>query len=234
MIARNLSNARILGQIKKRPVAIIPVGSTEQHGPHLPLSTDSDIVTHIAQKVSERAGLLLMPTIECGVSHEHSPFFNLSTSPAALEKYISEMCVSLWKNRVRTVIILNGHHGNQDALQGIPSRVMRGRKGFRVLVYSYWHFMKRRFDHAGFVETSIMRAISPNVEMSKARRGLVEADYTREELRKLGRIASKSFIRATKNGVWGDPRGATAREGRKILAEVIASIVKECQTCLSG
>lgn|SRR5574337_1161980 len=234
MIARNLSNSRILKEIRINPVAIIPVGSTEQHGPHLPISTDSDIVSHIARKFSEKTGSLLLPTIECGVSFEHHPFFNMSASPAALQKYIVDICLSLWKNKVKTIIILNGHHGNQRALKGIPSKITKKKSGPRVLVYSYWHFMKRKFDHAGFVETSIMCAISKHVEMAKAEKGLDEDNYTKKELDRIGRVANKSFISVTKNGVWGDPRKATAKDGRKILDEIITCLVKESQTCLTG
>ncbi len=234
MIARNLSHLRISKEIRKNPVAIIPVGSIEQHGPHLPISTDSDIVTYIAEKVAEKTGFLLLPTIQCGVSIEHYPFFNLSVSTNILQRYITEMCASLLKNKVKTVIILNGHHGNQKALKEIPRKFVKNKRGFKVLVYSYWHFMDCKFDHAGFVETSIMLAISKKVEMSRAVKGLVEEDHTKKELDNLVRIANKSFISATRNGIWGDPRRANAREGRKILSEVIRSIVKESQTCLTG
>ncbi|MDE1766401.1 MAG: creatininase family protein [Thaumarchaeota archaeon] len=233
MMSWNLSHLRISREISKNPVAIVPVGSIEQHGPHLPVSTDSDIISYIADKVSEKTNFLLLPTIQCGVSFEHHPFFNLSVGSNTLQKYLVEMCLSLWKNKIKVVLILNGHHGNQKALKGIPSRVAKN-TGQRVFVYSYWHFMKRRFDHAGFVETSIMRAISKHAEMSKAEKGLVEEEYTKKELAKMSRIANKSFVSVTKNGVWGDPRGATAKEGRKILSEVISSIVKESQTCLTG
>ncbi|MDE1863342.1 MAG: creatininase family protein [Thaumarchaeota archaeon] len=234
MIARELPNDRLLAEIRRRRVAIIPIGSTEQHGRHLPVSTDSEIVAFIARKVSERTGFLTMPTIECGVSAEHHPYFNLSTTPRALEDYVTEICRSLGKNGVGAVVILNGHHGNQDALRAVPARVARGRAGPKVVVYSYWHFMKGRFDHAGFVETSIMRAISRRVNMGRAQKGLVEEDYTREELSRLGRIASRSFVAATKNGVWGDPRGATAAEGRRIISEVVGSIAKESLTWFKG
>lgn len=235
MIARDLSNQEILGKIKVKPVAIIPVGSTEQHGPHLPVSTDSDIISFIANEVSERNGFLLLPTIECGVSFEHHPYFNLSVGRGTLERYIVDMCISLWKNKIKTIIILNGHHGNQKALMGIPSKVAKACRGkAKVFVYSYWHFMKQRFDHAGFVETSIMCAISKQVKMDKAERGLVEESLTKKELYKLGRIANRSFISVTKNGVWGDPTRATARDGRNILDEIVEAIVKESQTCLTG
>lgn len=233
MIARNLSNSEILRQIKTKPVAIIPVGSTEQHGPHLPISTDSDIVTFIANKVSQRTGFLLFPTIECGVSSEHHPFFNQSSSSTALRSYLVEMCLSLGKNGIKNIIILNGHHGNQKALGPVPSRIAK-KRGPGVVVLSYWHFLSQRFDHAGFVETSIMRAISRHVRMNKARKGLDEGKFTKRELRKIGRIANRSFIAVTKNGVWGDPTRATARDGKAILAEIITKITKESQTCLTG
>jgi creatinine amidohydrolase len=234
MIACDLSHIRINKEIKKKPVAIIPVGSIEQHGPHLPISTDSDIISYIAEKVAQKTGFLLLPTIQCSVSFEHHPFFNLSVSPDILQQYITEICLSLAQNKVRAAIILNGHHGNQKALKEISVCVNKSKPRFMVLVFSYWHFMEHRFDHAGFVETSIMRAISKKVEMSKAVKGLDEEHYTKRELDRLGKIASKSFISVTKNGVWGDPRGATAKEGRKILSRVISSIVKESQTCLTG
>src|SRR5574337_789295 len=234
MIARNLSNSRILKEIRINPVAIIPVGSTEQHGPHLPISTDSDIVSHIARKFSEKTGSLLLPTIECGVSFEHHPFFNMSASPAALQKYIVDICLSLWKNKVKTIIILNGHHGNQRALKGIPSKITKKKSGPRVVVYSYWHFMKKKFDHAGFVETSIMLAISDKVQMKKAKKGLIPDNLSKSELSRLSKKANKSFISVTKNGVWGDPTRATQKAGKVILDEIISNLVKESQTCLTG
>ena len=63
---------------KKKQIAIIPVGSIEQHGPHLPISTDSDIVTEIALRLSEKINGFLLPTITYGISDEHFPFFNLT------------------------------------------------------------------------------------------------------------------------------------------------------------
>ena len=71
---------------KKKPIAIIPIGSIEQHGPHLPISTDSDIVTEIASRLSKRINGMLLPTITYGVSFEHFPFFNLSIKKSTLVK----------------------------------------------------------------------------------------------------------------------------------------------------
>ena len=235
MIVRDLVNTDILKLTKRKSVALIPVGSIEQHGPHLPVSTDSDIVSHIAKQVSDKNGFLLLPTIQYGVSFEHHPFFNMSVSTQTLQKILVELCISLAKNGINTVIILNGHHGNQNALRKLQEKVSRIR-GIKqhIFVYSYWRFMKRKFDHAGFVETSIMRAISKKVEMNKAVKGLIPDDLSKKKLANLSKLANKSFISATKNGVWGDPTNASAKVGRAILKEVITSIVKESQTCLTG
>ncbi len=235
MIVRDLSNSVLLKDIKKKPAAIIPVGSIEQHGPHLPVSTDSDIISHIAKKVSQKTGFFLLPTIEYGVSFEHHPFFNLSIKSSTLQQVLVDICISLLKNKITTIIILNGHHGNHKALTAIPEKVSK-RVGFnsKVFVYSYWHFMKRKFDHAGFVETSIMRAISNKVDMNKAVRGLITDNLPKKKASSLSRLATKSFISVTKNGVWGDPTQATAKDGKRILNEIIGSIVKESQTWLTG
>ncbi len=236
MIVRNLVNTDILKITKSKSVAVIPVGSIEQHGPHLPVSTDSDIVSYIAKQVSDKNGFLLLPTLHYGVSFEHHPFFNLSLSTTTLEKILIELCASLSKNHIDTVIILNGHHGNLNALKKLPGKVSRitGIKQ-RIFVYSYWHFMKRKFDHAGFVETSIMLAISADkVLMNKAEKGFVPENLSNKELNLLNKRANKSFISVAKNGVWGDPTTATQKDGKLILGEIISNIVKESQTCLTG
>ena len=96
----------------KKQVAVIPVGSIEQHGPHLPISTDSDIVTEVSRKICQKNNYLLLPTLNFGVSQEHAPFFNLSLKEITLQKILSDLCLSLYENNVKTIFIINGHHGN--------------------------------------------------------------------------------------------------------------------------
>ena len=71
---------------RKKQIAVIPVGSIEQHGPHLPISTDSDIVTEIATRVCDKINGILLPTINYGISDEHFPFFNLSIKKSTLSR----------------------------------------------------------------------------------------------------------------------------------------------------
>ncbi len=220
---------------QKKLVAVIPVGSIEQHGAHLPISTDSDIVTEVAKRVAEKKRFLLLPTITFGVSYEHAPFFNLSIRQSTLKAILIDLCESLLSNGINTVFVINGHHGNLKPIKNLNEKLRKLSKNkLKVFPLSYWHFMKTDFDHAGFVETSLMLVISKNVKMNLAKKGLTTEGMNKKELENLGRLASKSFPKVTKNGVWGDPTKASKKEGRKILDEIVENISKKCQTCLTG
>jgi len=219
---------------KKKQVAIIPIGSIEQHGPHLPISTDSDIVTEVAKRLSEMKGYLLLPTLTYGVSFEHAPLFNLSIRESTLRTILTDLCSSLLMNNIKTVFIINGHHGNLKSIKNIDVKLQKISKNkLKVFPLSYWHFMKREFDHAGFVETSLMLAISKNVKMKLAKKGLITDGMTKQEIKILGKLANQSFPKATKNGIWGDPTKATKQDGKTILAEILKNLGKKCQTCLT-
>jgi creatinine amidohydrolase len=219
----------------KKQIAVIPVGSIEQHGPHLPISTDSDIVTEVTKRISQKNNFLLLPTINYGISYEHTPFFNLSLKETTLQRVLLDLCSSLFENNIKTIFIINGHHGNLNAIKNIDKKLKINLKNkIKIFAFSYWHYMERDFDHAGFVETSLMLAISKQVKMNLAKKGLITDGMSKQEISKLGRMASKSFPRVTKNGVWGDPRKATKKDGQKIFREIIDNLEKKCQTCLTG
>ena len=98
--------------------------------------------------------------------------------------------------------------------------------------YSYWHFMKHEFDHAGFVETSIMLAISDKVKMKKAKKGFTTEGLSEKEIQRINKLSTQpgGFPKVAKNGVWGDPTGATKKDGEKFLAEIVRNLAKECQS----
>lgn len=208
---------------KKKQIAIIPVGSIEQHGPHLPISTDSDIVTEIAFRLSEKINGLLLPTISYGISSEHFPFFNLSVKKSTLSKILEDVCESLIKNGISRILIINGHYGNLDSLRGFEKKNSRR----KIKIFSYWKYMSREFDHAGNVETSMMLAISKNVNMKKAKKGFDTEGMSKQEISKINKLAQKSFPKVTGNGVWGDPTKSSAKLGREIIKEVVDNLAKE-------
>ena len=209
---------------KKKQIAIIPVGSIEQHGPHLPISTDSDIVTEISLQLSDKINGVLLPTINYGISDEHFPFFNLSIKKSTLSRILEDICESLIKNGISRILIINGHYGNLDSLKSFERKQKNNRK---IKVFSYWKYMDREFDHAGNVETSIMLAISKKVNMRKAKKGFQTYGMSKKEISKINKLAQKSFPKVTGNGVWGDPTKSSATLGRKIIKEVVNNLVKE-------
>ena len=233
----------------KKQTIIIPIGSLEQHGAHLPITTDSDIVTEVASRLAKKCGFIVLPTISYGVSYEHSPLTNVSIENYNLESILADIIMSLFtmspgKETRPSVpsklfyIILNGHHGNAEALANLEDNLMDKclGKGFPhaphgLTVYSYWHFMKHEFDHAGFVETSLMLSISDKVKMKKAKKGLITKGMSEKEIQRIKKLSTEAgFPQVTKNGVWGDPTSATKKDGEKFLAEIVRNLAKECQT----
>jgi len=229
---------------EKKPTIIIPVGSLEQHGAHLPITTDSDIVTEIASRLAKKCGFIVFPTISYGLSREHSPLFNTSVDETTLGYTLSDILFTLAGNNIESVMILNGHHGNQrvgGALysKGEPKgynlgfdRPHKTGGDYFMKFYSYWHFMEREFDHAGFVETSIMLAISDKVKMKKAKKGFTTKGLSETEIQRIKKLSTKpgGFPKVAKNGVWGDPTKATKKDGEKFLAEIVRNLAKECQS----
>jgi len=216
----------------KKQTIIIPVGSIEQHGAHLPITTDSDIVTEIASRLAKKCGFIVFPTISYGVSFEHDPLFNISIQTTHLEGFLGDIIESL-RSRY-DVLILNGHHGNVESVNKFQNTMNREYVvyGSTVRCYSYWHFMKHEFDHAGFVETSLMLAISDKVKMKKAKKGLITKGMSEKEIQRIKKLSTQpgGFPKVTKNGVWGDPTGATKKDGEKFLAEIVRNLTKECQS----
>lgn len=206
--------------------AIVPVGSIEQHGAHLPVSTDSEIVGAVASGVGRGSRFLVMPTITTGVSFEHAPFFNISVRSSTLESLLGDICDSLHANGIQDVFIINGHYSNRMALESLVVGYRDADP--RIHAFSYWRFMRERFDHGGFVETSLMLAVSGTVRMSLARRGLVTEGMDEGEVQRLKSLAAESFPAATGNGIWGDPRRATAEDGRRLLREIVRNLRREC------
>jgi creatinine amidohydrolase len=212
---------------KKTGRAIVPIGSLEQHGAHLPVSTDSLIAEYIASAAVEKIPAFILPVISYGVSYEHRPMFNLSIRSSTLSNIISDICISLVENGIETIILLNGHYGNIGALQYIGQN-LNGKipENIRIFSINYWRLMRHQFDHAGEVETSLVLAIAPE---------LVKMDKAEPNSKKISKskavysgITSNpgSFVKITGNGIWGDPTNATAKKGRELLDEIVKNLVQ--------
>jgi creatinine amidohydrolase len=213
--------------LKKIRRAIIPVGSLEQHGAHLPVSTDSLIVEYVARMVAEKVGAFVMPVISYGISFEHKPMFNVSLRNSTLSTMICDACTSLAEIRIKQIIILNGHHGNAGALQYISQELdSKIPRHVNIHTIHYWQMMRREFDHAGEVETSLILSIAPElVRMDRAMPNSKKLLKSKAAYSSMTN-APGSFVKITGNGVWGDPRNATASKGDQLIKEITGNLTK--------
>ena len=205
------------------PIVLVPMGSTEQHGPHLPLSTDTLIAEELAERAIHRTdGLMVGPTLSITASGEHAAFpGTLSIGTEATTLVIVELVRSAdW---TAGVVLVNGHGGNHAAVKAAVAKLET--EGRRVLAWSpKW---PRRRDggpadlHAGRIETSMMLAIDPGlVRLELAEPG---ADASIADLRDRG-------VRAVSpNGVLGDPDGASGREGERFITEFVDDLVHQIE-----
>lgn len=193
------------------PLLLVPVGSCEQHGPHLPLATDTIIAEHLCSQVID---VLITPPIGIAASGEHAGFpGTLSIGNEALTRMLIELGRSAdWS---KGIVFVNGHGGNTRAIALAAAALQAESR--RVAAWS------PRIDgdaHAGRTETSIMLAIAPHlVDMSRA-----VAGNTNSLSEIMDDIRASGIKGVSESGVLGDPRGATDDEGQQLLTEMIADL----------
>lgn len=117
-VLANLTTSDAQEAFDAAEVAVFPIGSTEQHGPHLPLGTDHFIAEAIAHTTSEREDVVVLPTIPIGVSPHHRHFDGtLSTDSSILEAYVRDILESTASHGLEKIVVVNGHGGNTDAIR---------------------------------------------------------------------------------------------------------------------
>ncbi|HXR54924.1 MAG TPA: mycofactocin biosynthesis peptidyl-dipeptidase MftE [Acidimicrobiales bacterium] len=192
---------------------VVPVGSFEQHGPHLPLDTDTRVATALVDQVAELSFVVLAPPLAYGASGEHAGFAGtLSIGSEVLADVLVELVRSA-RGTCAGVVFVCAHGGNADGIRLAKERSRS--EGDRVFVWG------ARVDggdaHAGRTETSLMLAIAPDAVRSRElERGRIEPlDVLWPELREGGVKAVSA------NGVLGDPTLATAAEGRLLFGALV-------------
>ncbi len=198
------------------PTVLVPVGSLEQHGPHLPLDTDTRIACAVADGAAQRCDhVVVAPAIAIGASGEHAEFpGTLSIGTEAMRSVLLEVGRSA--DRFGGVVFVNGHGGNRDALDdAVRTLVAEGRS-----VRSWSPSIPGGDAHAGHTETSLLLAIAPEVvRLDRAEPGAMAT------MRELAPTLRAEGVRAVApNGVLGDPAGATAETGAAMLEALIESL----------
>ena len=202
---------------RESTVLLLPLGSCEQHGPHLPLDTDTQIAQHLcAQAAQQDNRILIAPSLSITASGEHAGFpGTLSIGTEALTQVLIEIVRSAdWCNGV---VFVNGHGGNTDAV----TAAVRTLKSEQRNVASWWPRIEHGDAHAGASETSMMLAIDPSrVNMAKAEAGSTKPIGEISEQLRSGGVRAVSA-----NGVLGDPTTATSEHGQSLLSQLTQDLV---------
>ena len=198
----------------------LPLGSLEQHGPHLPLDTDTRIAAAVAAGLVERLDwVALAPPLAYGASGEHAAFpGTLLVGHRVLADLISELVRSA-RAAFRGTVVINAHGGNAEALQLLSAR--SAGEGDDVLVWST--AVPGGDAHAGRTETSLMLALDPGAVHLE----LAEAGRSEPIGELLPRLRAEGVRPVSSNGVLGDPAGASGEEGRDLLEQLVTDLTAQ-------
>ena len=192
-----------------RRLLAVPLGSTEQHGPHLPLATDTIVAAALADRLATaRHDVVVAPALPYGSSGEHAGFpGTLSIGQAALEAVVVELVRSA--DAFAGVVLVSGHGGNVEPLaRAVATAESEGRRAL-----AWVPAVPGGDAHAGRTETSLLLALAPGAVRSAA----VEPGDVRPLAEIMPALRSGGVAAVSPNGVLGDPTGANAAEGERLL-----------------
>ena len=205
-------------QARAAQVLAVPLGATEQHGPHLPASTDTDLAVALAARLAAaRDDVLVAPALPYGASGEHAGFpGTLSIGSEALHAVLVELGRSATLTRPR-VLLVSTHGGNVEAVRRAVAQLQQEGRDVRV-----WWPSWGGDAHAGRTETSLQLALDAGRVRVPEQAAGATADL-RELLPELRRAGVRAV---SPNGVLGDPAGASAPEGRALLDAAAEDLVR--------
>ena len=210
-------------------VAVIPVGSIEQHGPHAPLGTDWLTAAHLAEAVSTASthNILVGPTIPVGIAEEHRHFAGtLWVSPDTFRSYVRETVESLLTHDIDRCILVNGHGGNAAAIREIAEQITRDTDAI-VAGFTWFDAIGEplaNLGHGGPLETAFIWHIRPEL-IHTDRIDLAAAEASdRWGTWVAGVNIAVDTIEFTTSGVIGDPREASPERGAKLVDTAVSAL----------
>jgi creatinine amidohydrolase len=232
-------NSPRLGSVSRETICVLPLGATEQHGPHLPLATDQIIADGLAARLDALCGgkLLVMPSLPATCSEHHMAFpGSLTLNHATFIKVVAQIICSAARHGFRRFFLLNAHGGN-IAVGGVVAEQLSILQPDIDVVFGTWfrmagerlrHLVEGSYPavgHACEFETSLIMALRPELVDSEAI--IDDGVAPTSPLLKFDLLAggptvrSVSFDRFTTSGVWGKPSFATPAKGEAILDVVV-------------
>ena len=219
-------------------IAMLPVGAIEQHGPHLPVDTDAYDAKYLALRVAEACSEpkpLVLPSISYGVSYHHDDFKGtVSISNDTLSKLVYDIGISVSRNGIKKLVIINGHGGNSPALNYAAQMINRDAHIFVCVdtgetsdVDIYALAETPNDVHAGEIETSTTLAVRPHlVKMDQASREVPEFSSRYLDFTSKRSVSWYAYTqKISQSGVMGDPTKASAEKGKKFWEIMITHLV---------
>lgn len=225
-------------------IVLLPTGSFEQHGPHLPFTVDTDLVTAVARGVEAKLPnqVLLLPTLPVGMSTHHNAFpGTLDVPQKTYMRLIRDLVASSVRMNARKIFILNGHGGNDVPIRAAMREMKSDHPAVRVVFSSYWQLASKSIKeirtselgglgHACEMETALMLHLHPDrVRMSLARRdGPSHQDPYRKADMQFPRPVYfvNDFHEVSETGVVGHPDLATPEKGKQFLESIVSSVTE--------
>ncbi len=211
---------------RRADVAVLPVGSYEQHGAFLPLATDTVIAVTVAQAVGAAHPVLQLPPVTISCSHEHAAWpGTVSISAATLHAVVTDIAESLRRGGIEKLVLVSGHGGNYVLANVVQEASARGQSMALFPTEVDWARARAAGGvetgpdtdmHAGELETSLLLHAHPD---------LVRADYAEHDhvSAERDRMLTLGLSAYTESGVVGHPSLASAEKGRGALASLVAS-----------
>lgn len=233
-----LTQPEIAAQLKAKPLVILPAGSVEQHGPHLPAGTDTFAANVISHAVAERMDALVLPATPFGVTPMHMPFEGtISLTPETYMRVTTETCVSAAKHGARYLLILNWHEGNIPAL-AIAAEALHREHGMTVLTVQACYVAEEMYGkscngltHGGEIEA--LAVLAYRADLVHLDRISYSSDpghgHRMDRLRRtrLYQPVLTDIRSIAPTGWFGSPQHATAEKGARMLADIAGAIASE-------
>lgn len=232
----NLTFKHVEDMDKTRTLAILPIGSMEQHGPHIPLGQDtmvaSTVLTSALDRVGEKIDCVVLPPIPIGQSPEHMGFAGtLTFSAETFIAMIKDICASLSHHGFKKLLIVNGHGGNISALNAATFDI-RVKYDLRVFLFHVWSLipnmsadlLKREASktecHGGELETSVMLALDPDLVVMEWAVDEVNPQFDKSEMVGFAGpvyVNWDSMLDVAPSGIGGQPSYGSIEKGKVIL-----------------
>ena len=236
-----LTNEEVTEWIETGELLLVPVGSTEQHGPHGPLGTDVIIPREVCRRVAEKKGALVAPPVSYGLGAGHVGFKGLAyLSVRTFISVIEDLITSFAESGFRRIVFVNGHYTNYPAINLACFNVStKLPEGARAWAMSYWdtlpaneaeaYLSLKTGLHANIGETSAVMAVRPElVKLDRATEGWPNLpDFKGPPMPTIFayfETSAGSTYRALPHGIWGDPRGSSAELGETFYRQITQAV----------